>query len=86
MQRASIHTNLREGKEKQEIRVFPHQPEELTGISVSLSFPTGSMFRHHNALENPQTPPFILSTETGVSLEVAMVTLSRAAVTSILLR
>ena len=57
MQRASIHTILREGKKKQEIRVFPHQPEELAGISVSLSFPTGSVFRHHHALEDPQTPP-----------------------------
>lgn len=41
MERASIHTNSREGKERQEMRVFPHQPEELTGISVFLSFPTG---------------------------------------------
>lgn len=64
----------------------PHQPEELTATSVLLSFPAGSVFRLHCALEDPQNPPFTLSTGTGASLEVATVLpLSGAAVTSILL-
>lgn len=56
MQRGSIHSNSREGKETQEIPVFPHQLEELTGISGFLSFPTRSLLRHHHALEDPQNP------------------------------
>ena len=85
LQRASIHTNSREGKERQEMTGFSHQPEELTGISVLLSLPTGSVFRHHRALEDPQKPPFTPSIGTGVSLEVATIPLGRAAVISVLL-
>jgi len=86
MQRASIHTNSRERKERQETPVFPHQPEELTATSVLLGFPPGSMFRFHCALEDPQKSPFIPSTETSVSIEVAMIPLGGAAVIPILLR
>lgn len=58
MQKGSIHTDSREGKETQEMLVFPHQLEELTGISGFLSFPTQSLLRHHHTLEDPQTPEY----------------------------
>ncbi len=85
MQRASIHTNVRQGKERQEMTGFAHHPEELTAISVFLCFPTGLLFRLHRALEDPQEPPFTLTAEPCVSLDVAMIPFSAAAVISVLL-
>ena len=72
-QRASIHAKSREGRERQKVRVFLHQPEELAGSSILLSFPAGSVFRHPHALEEPQKPPFILTTQMRVSLQVATI-------------
>lgn len=82
MQRASSHTSFRDSPERQEMTVFPHQPEDLTAISVFLIFPKRSVFRLPCALEDPQKSPFTLSRETGVYLKVVMILLSGTAVIS----
>lgn len=55
------------------------------GISIFPSFPRAQVLRHHHTLEDPKEPPFTVSREIGVSLEVAMIPLGSAAVTAILL-
>lgn len=66
MQRANTHAN---GRDRQQVTVFLHQPEMLTGISVFSQLLDRIGVQALLCLGGSSNTSFVLSTETGVSLK-----------------